>query len=61
MLDTPTNRETETIAQIERMDLEMRLILKRIEHAGTDADRRALNRQLGDLTARVNYLRRTLR
>jgi hypothetical protein len=61
MVDTFTNRETETIAQIERMDLQMRLILKRIEHAGTDADRRALNRQLGDLTAQVNYLRRTLK
>jgi len=61
MIDTHTNRETETIAQIERYDVEVRHILKRIEHARADVDRRVLNKQLGDIKIRIDFLRRSLK
>ncbi len=54
------NPETETIAQIERLELEARDIRRRIEHARNEEDRRVLNRQLGELKDEIQLLRSRL-
>jgi len=54
------NREAAVIAQIERLDLDVRLTRKRIEHARTEADKRVLNQQMSDMIARMDHLRRAL-
>jgi urease accessory protein UreE len=53
--------EREFSAQIERLNLRVRELRRRIEHAHTPADKRVLNRQLGELHDEVAYLRRKLR
>ena len=54
------NPESETVAEIERMELEARDIRRRVEHARTEADKRVLNRQLGELREQIEYLRTRL-
>ncbi len=54
------NPETETIAEIERLELEARDIRRRVEHAHTAADKRVLNRQLSELKDQIEYLRSKL-
>ena len=54
------NPESDTVAQIERMELEARDIRRRVEHARTEADKRVLNRQLGELREQIKYLRSRL-
>ena len=54
------NPESEIIAQIERLELESRDIRRRIEHARTEADRRVLNKQLGELKQEIEVLRSRL-
>ena len=54
------NPESEIIAQIERLELESRDIRRRIEHAHTEADRRVLNKQLGELKQEIEVLRSRL-
>ena len=51
------NPESETIAQIERLELEARDVRKRIEHVNSDEDKRVLNRQLNELESQVEVLR----
>lgn len=48
------NPETEIIARIERLELEMRDLRRKIEHARNESDRRVLNRQLGELDVRFS-------
>ena len=55
------NREADTIARIERLELEMRDALRRIEHARTPADKRVLNQQMAEIVAQIENLRRQLR
>ena len=50
------NPESETLAEIERLELEARDIRRRIERAHGPQDRRVLNRQLQELEEQVQYL-----
>lgn len=54
------NPESETIARIERLELESRDIRRRIEHARTEADKRVLNKQLEELKLEIEVLRSRL-
>jgi hypothetical protein len=54
------NPESETVAEIERLELEARDIRQRVEHARTVADKRVLNKQLEELKTQIEYLRNRL-
>jgi hypothetical protein len=54
------NPESETVAEIERLELEARDIRRRVEHAHTEADKRVLNKQLEELKVQIQYLRTRL-
>ena len=54
------NPESETVAEIERLELEARDIRRRVEHARTEADKRVLNKQLEELKVQIQYLRNRL-
>lgn len=54
------NPEAEITAQIERLELEARDARRRIEHAHTQQDKRALNRQLEEIKHQISYLRQRL-
>jgi hypothetical protein len=51
------NPESETVAEIERLELEARDVRRRVEHARNEADKRVLNRQLEELKTQIEYLR----
>ena len=51
------NPETETITEIERLELEVRDVRRRVEHARSEPDKRVLNRQLNELKEQVEYLK----
>lgn len=51
------NPESDTITEIERLELEARDIRRRVEHARNEADKRVLNRQLEELKTQIEYLR----
>ena len=59
-MSTVYNPEAETIAQIERLELEARDIRKRVEHAHSQEDKRVLNRQLKEIEEQVDALRTQL-
>ena len=54
------NPESDTVAKIERLELEARDIRRRVEHARTEADKRVLNKQLEELKVQIQYLRNRL-
>jgi hypothetical protein len=54
------NPESETVAEIERLEIEARDIRRRVEHAHTEADKRVLNKQLEELKTQIQYLRARL-
>ena len=54
------NPEADTMAEIERLELEAREIRRRVEHAKSEADKRVLNKQLGELRDQVEHLRQRL-
>ncbi|MEF2162559.1 hypothetical protein [Pseudomonas aeruginosa] len=54
------NPESDTIAEIERLELEARDIRRSVEHAHSDVDRRVLNRQLQELKDQIQFLRSRL-
>ena len=54
------NPESETVAEIERLELEARDVRRRVEHAHTEADKRVLNKQLDELKTQIQYLRTRL-
>ena len=54
------NPESETVAEIERLELEARDARRRVEHARTEADKRVLNKQLDELKTQIQYLRTRL-
>ncbi len=51
------NPESDTVAEIERLELEARGIRRRVEHARNEEDKRVLNRQLTELAEQIEYLR----
>lgn len=55
------NPESEVIARIERIELELRDLRRRVEHAPTEADKRVLNRQMAELQSEAGRLRARLR
>jgi len=54
------NPEADTIAEIERLELESRNVRRRIEHARNEQDKRVLNRQLQDMHDQIQFLRSKL-
>ncbi len=54
------NPETEIIARIERLERDSSDLRRKIEHAGSESDRRVLNRQLGELETEIRQLRARL-
>ena len=59
-MSTIYNPESDTIAEIERLELEVRDIRRRIEHARNEADKKVLNRQIDELKTRIDFLRKQL-
>jgi hypothetical protein len=59
-MSTVHNPESETIAEIERLELESRDIRRRVEHAHNAEDKRVLNRQLEELKQQIDFLRSKL-
>lgn len=51
------NPEAETVAEIERFEIEARDIRRRVEHAKNEEDKRILNRQLGELREQIEFLK----
>ena len=51
------NPESDTIAEIERLELEARDIRRRVEHAHNAEDKRVLNRQLEEIRTQIEHLR----
>lgn len=51
------NPESEAIARIEALEFEARDLRRKIEHAHSPADKRALNRQLADVKDEMQFLR----
>jgi len=54
------NPESEIIAEIERLELDARDARRRIERVKSAEDRRVLNRQLGEIKDRIEFLRKRL-
>jgi hypothetical protein len=54
------NPESEVTAQIERLELEARDVRRRVEHAHTVQDKRALNKQLEEIKQQITFLRSRL-
>ena len=54
------NPEADIIAEIERLELEARMIRRRVEHAHSEQDKRVLNRQLQELKEQIEHLRSRL-
>jgi len=59
-MSTIYNPESETIAQIERLEFEASQMRRRIEHLRTPADRRSLNKLLAEVKAEIEHLRRAV-
>jgi len=54
------NPEADTIAEIERLELEARRIRRNIEHVHGPEDRRVLNRLLQEMKDQIGFLRKRL-
>jgi hypothetical protein len=54
------NPESEIIARIERLELDLRGLRRRVEHVANPQDKRVLNRQMDELIAEIERLRRRL-
>jgi hypothetical protein len=59
-MSTVYNPESETVAQIERLELEARDIRRKIEYVHNENDRRVLNRQLKELQEEITNLQARL-
>lgn len=54
------NPEADTIARIESLELEVREIRRKLEHAHSEQDKRVMNKQLGELKDEIEFLRNRL-
>ena len=54
------NPEADTIAEIERLELESRDIRRRLSYARTEVDKRVLNKQIDELKTLIEFLRHRL-
>ncbi|HEY1629264.1 MAG TPA: hypothetical protein VGF52_05365 [Tepidisphaeraceae bacterium] len=50
------NPEADTVARIEQLELQIRNLRRKIEHAHTPADKRALNKQISELRDETLFL-----
>jgi len=55
-MSTVYNPEADTIERIERLTLEARDLLRKVEHAVNESDKRALNRLLKETKDEIAYL-----
>jgi hypothetical protein len=61
MVFETAHTERELSASIERLELAVRMMRRKVEHAHTAADKRVLNKQIGESYDEIQYLRRKLR
>ncbi len=54
------NPESDLIEQIERLELEARDVLRKIEHSHSAQDKRVLNKQLHELEEQIKHLQARL-
>jgi hypothetical protein len=54
------NPEADSIARIEALELEVRDLRRKLEHAHTPGDKKVLNRQIGELKTEIQVLRARL-
>ncbi len=54
------NPESETVADIERLEIKARDIRKRVEKAHAEVDKRVLNRQISELKEQIEFYRTKL-
>jgi urease accessory protein UreE len=54
------NPEADTMAEIERLELEAKQLRRSIEHCTSDEDRRVLQRQLNEIKEEVGLLQARL-
>jgi hypothetical protein len=59
-MSTVYNPESDTIAQIERLELDARDLRRRLERPMSADDRRVLNKQLAEIKDQITYLRRSV-
>ena len=50
------NPEADTVARIERLELDVRELRRKIEHAHSNADKRVLNKQIAELRDEIQFL-----
>ncbi len=50
------NPEADTIARIEALELEVRDLRRRLEHAPGEADKKVLNKQIDELKVEIQFL-----
>ena len=55
-MSTVYNPEAETIARVEALELEVRDVRRKIEHAHSEADKRVLNKQISELRDEIQFL-----
>jgi TATA-binding protein-associated factor Taf7 len=51
------NPEADTIARIEAIELEVRELRRKLEHAHNPTDKRVINKQIGELKSELEFLR----
>lgn len=54
------NPEADTIARIESLELEVRELRRKLEHAPGEADKRVLNKQIEELKDEIQFLAKKL-
>lgn len=59
-MEAVLNPESEIIARIESLELEVRSIRRRIEHAPSARDKQVLDRQIGELSTEIARLKERL-
>ena len=55
-MSTVYNPEAETVARVEALELEVRDVRRKIEHAHSAADKRVLNKQISELRDEIQFL-----
>ncbi|WP_428939161.1 hypothetical protein [Fontivita pretiosa] len=59
-MSTVYNPEAETIARIESLELEVRELRRKVEHAPSEADKKVLNKQIDELKSEIEFLKTKL-
>jgi hypothetical protein len=55
-MSTVYNPEADTMARVEALELEIRDIRRRVEHAHTAVDKKVLNKQIAELKDELQFL-----